>query len=168
VAAWALWALTLLGLSASVWLDHLSHQAGRPDLAEEFPDTFLGPMLALVSAATVGAVLATRRPRHPVGWLLLALGLSLMAGGLGAAYTGYGLLARPGALPATHVVARHWTATTVIAQTVLSFVLLLIPTGSLHTSLALVGLEDRGRSGQLAGDPGGSQRIDGPAISGDR
>jgi hypothetical protein len=133
LAAWALWALTLLGLSASVWLDHLSHQAGRPDLAEEFPDTFLGPMLALVSAATVGAVLATRRPRHPVGWLLLALGLSLMAGGLGAAYTGYGLLARPGALPATHVVARHWTATTVIAQTVLSFVLLLIPTGSLPT-----------------------------------
>jgi hypothetical protein len=77
-------------------------------------------MLALVSAATVGAVLATRRPRHPVGWLLLALGLSLMAGGLGGAYTDYGLLARPGALPATHVVARHWTATTVIALQVSS------------------------------------------------
>jgi hypothetical protein len=90
-------------------------------------------MLALVSAATVGAVLVTRRPRHPVGWLLLTLGLSLMAGGFGAAYTGYGLLARPGALPAANVVARHWAATTVIAQTVLSFVLLLTPTGSLPT-----------------------------------
>jgi hypothetical protein len=133
VAAWALWALTLLGLGATIWLDHLSRQAGRPDLAENIPGNFLGPMLALVSAATVGAVLATRRPRHPVGWLLLALGLSLMAGGLGGAYTGYGLLARPGALPATHVVARHWPATTVIAQTVLSFVLLLTPTGSLPT-----------------------------------
>jgi hypothetical protein len=129
----AAWALTLLGLGATIWLDHLSRQAGRPDLAEEFQGNFLGPMLALVSAATVGAVLATRRPRHPVGWLLLALGLSLMAGGLGGAYTGYGLLARPGALPATHVVARLWTATTVIAQTVLSFVLLLTPTGSLPT-----------------------------------
>jgi hypothetical protein len=131
VAAWALWVLTLLGLGATVWLDHLSRQAGRPDLAERIPGIFLGPMLALVSAATVGAVLATRRPRHPVGWLLLALGLSLMAGGLGGAYTGYGLLARPGALPAAHVVARHWPATAVIAQTVLSFVLLLTPTGSL-------------------------------------
>jgi hypothetical protein len=102
-------------------------------LAEKIPGNFLGPMLALVSAATVGAVLATRRPRHPVGWLLLALGLSLMVGGLGGAYTGYGLLARPGSLPAARVVARHWPATTVIAQTVLSFVLLLTPTGSLPT-----------------------------------
>jgi hypothetical protein len=100
VAAWALWALTLLGLGATIWVDQLSRQAGRPDLAEKIPGIFLGPMLALVSAATVGAVLATRRPRHPVGWLLLALGLSLMAGGLGGAYTGYGLLARPGALGA--------------------------------------------------------------------
>jgi hypothetical protein len=82
VAAWALWVLTLLGLGATLWLDQLSRQAGRPDLAAGIPGTFLGPMLALVSAATVGAVLASRRPRHPVGWLLLALGLSLMAGGL--------------------------------------------------------------------------------------
>jgi len=30
-----------------------------------------------VGMATVGAVLAGRRPRHPVGWLMLALGLSV-------------------------------------------------------------------------------------------
>ena len=62
VAAWALWVLTLLGLGATVWLDHLSRQAGRPDLAERIPGIFLGPMLALVSAATVGAVLALVGP----------------------------------------------------------------------------------------------------------
>jgi hypothetical protein len=38
------------------------------------PDT-APPVLAMVSGATVGAVLASRRPRHPVGWLLLALEL---------------------------------------------------------------------------------------------
>jgi hypothetical protein len=33
---------------------------------------------ALVSAATVGVVLASRRPRHPVGWLLLGRDSSLV------------------------------------------------------------------------------------------
>jgi hypothetical protein len=31
-------------------------------------------VVAALSAATVGAVIAGRRPRHPVGWLLLGLG----------------------------------------------------------------------------------------------
>ena len=47
------------------------------------------------------------------------------------AYAAYGLLARPGALPAAHAVARYWPVTVVTAQTALSFVLLLTPTGSL-------------------------------------
>jgi hypothetical protein len=88
-------------------------------------------VLALVSAATAGAVLASRRPRHPVGWLLLVVGVFLAAGGVVPAYTAYGLLARPGALPAAGAVTRSWPVTIVIAQTAVSFVLLLTPTGSL-------------------------------------
>jgi hypothetical protein len=131
VAAWALWALALLGLAIIAWLDQLSRQAGRPDLAQLTLNAFVGPVLAAVSATTVGAVLASRRPRHSVGWLLLALGLSLAWGGVVPAYAAYGLLARPGALPAVHAVARYWPITVVTAQTALSFVLLLTPTGSL-------------------------------------
>src|SRR6266508_6028771 len=77
VLAWALWALAMLGLPVTAWLDHLSRQAGRPDLAQLADASVLAPVLALVSAATVGAVLASRRPAHPVGWLLLILGLAL-------------------------------------------------------------------------------------------
>jgi hypothetical protein len=131
VAAWALWALTMLGLPMTAWLDQLSRQAGRPELAQLIPGAVVGPVLGMVSATTVGAVLASRRPRHPVGWLLLACGLSMVASGVALAYAAYGLLARPGALPAAHAVARYWPATTVIAQTAISFVLLLTPTGSL-------------------------------------
>jgi hypothetical protein len=131
VAAWALWALTMLGILVIAWLDELSRQAGRPELAQLTLSAFVGPVLSLVSAATVGAVLASRRPRHPVGWLLLVLGLSLALGGVVPAYAAYGLLARPGALPAAHAVARSWPVTVVIAQTALGFVLLLTPTGSL-------------------------------------
>jgi hypothetical protein len=131
VAAWVLWVLTMLGIVVIAWLDQLSRQAGRSDLAQLTPDAFVGPVLAAVSGTTVGAVLASRRPRHPVGWLLLVLGLSLALGGVAPAYAAYGLLARPGALPAAHAVARYWPITVVTAQTALSFVLLLTPTGSL-------------------------------------
>jgi tellurite resistance protein TehA-like permease len=92
VAAWALWALAMLGVAAVAWLDQLTRRAGRPELAQLTLGAYLGPVLALVSAATVGAVLASRRPRHPVGWLLLLLGLSLAAGGVVPAYVAYGLL----------------------------------------------------------------------------
>jgi hypothetical protein len=121
----------MLGIPVIAWLDHLSRQAGRPDLAQLTLGAFVGPVLSLVSATTVGAVLASRRPGHPVGWLLLVLGLSLAWGGVAPAYAAYGLLARPGALPAAHAVARNYSITVVTAQTALSFVLLLTPTGSL-------------------------------------
>jgi hypothetical protein len=128
--AWALWALAMLSLGLNWWQDHLLRRAGRPDLAP-LGAGVIGLVLASVSAATVGAVLASRRPRHPVGWLLLALGLSLNASGVASAYATYGLLARPGALPAARLVALYLPATVVTALTCLGFVLLLTPTGSL-------------------------------------
>ena len=56
------------------WLDRLVRDAGRPDLAVLAPFV-IAPSVAALTASTVGAVLASRRPRHPVGWLLLAHGL---------------------------------------------------------------------------------------------
>ena len=72
--AWTLWALVMLGIAAGLWFDHLLRPAGRPTWSSRTPSG--SPwLLAEVSAPTVGAVLAARRPRHPVGWLLLGLGL---------------------------------------------------------------------------------------------
>jgi hypothetical protein len=131
VLAWALWALAMLGLPMTAWLDQLSRQAGRPELAQLSGGSVVAPVLGMVSAATVGAVLATRRPRHPVGWLLLILGLALSTSGVAAAYAAYGLVARPGALLAAGAVARYSPALILTALPALSFVLLLTPTGSL-------------------------------------
>ena len=131
VAAWFLWATAVAGLPLVGWLDHLSRQAGRPDLAQLGGGSIVPPVLALVSATTIGAIVASRRPRHPVGWLLLVLGLSLAASGVGGAYAAYGLLARPGALPAASTVVRYYPLLIVLALPTLSFVLLLTPTGRL-------------------------------------
>jgi hypothetical protein len=88
-------------------------------------------VLGSLSAATVGAVLASRRPRHPVGWLLLALGLSLAAAIAATGYANYGLLARPGALPAAAYAALYQGLSALLTAASLGFVLLLTPTGTL-------------------------------------
>jgi hypothetical protein len=133
--AWALWALAMLGLAVVPWMDSLMIRAGRPDLVVLVPGSVVGPVLAVLSAATVGAVLASRRPRHPVGWLLLGFALSLTASGVISSYVTYGLLVRPGALPAAHAVARYYIpATGAAALALLSLVLLLTPTGSLPSA----------------------------------
>jgi hypothetical protein len=65
-----------------------------------------------------------------VGWLLLALGLCLATSGAAAGYVPYGLVVRPGALPADDLVARLYPTVTAAALAALGFVLLLTPTGS--------------------------------------
>jgi hypothetical protein len=130
VLAWALWALAMLGLAVVPWTDRLTIRAGRADLTGWQGPLFVA-VLGHLTATTVGAVLASRRPRHPVGWLLLGFALALTASGVIAHYVAYGLLARPGALPAAHALARYYRATGPAALALLSFVLLLTPTGSL-------------------------------------
>jgi hypothetical protein len=94
-------------------------------------------VLGAVSAATAGAVLASRRPRHPVGWLLLAFGLVAQALTSAAeGYARYGFLARPGALPATSQVATLASATFIPGLGCVGFILLLTPTGSLPSPSA--------------------------------
>ena len=76
------WALAMVACLVIPWLDQQLRQAGRPDLTQ----WDLRPGIGLVSAATVGAVLASRRPAHPVGWLLLAQVAANLATGAAAQY----------------------------------------------------------------------------------
>jgi hypothetical protein len=130
VLPWALWALAMLGLVTVPWFDHLLRAAGRPDLTQ-LNASGIPAVLAIVSATTVGALLASRRPGHPVGWLLLGLGLSVSAGAVADGYAPYGLLARPGTLPAAQYVTLYGPALLAISITCIGFILLLTPTGSL-------------------------------------
>ena len=128
--AWALWVLALLGVATIPWFDHLLRQAGRPELTQLHAITLPSVVAALI-AVTVGAVLAGRRPRHPVGWLLLVLGLAVTASGVVDGYARYGLLARPGALPAARWLAVFSPATLYLGFVCVGLVLLLTPSGSL-------------------------------------
>jgi hypothetical protein len=86
--------------------------------------------VAALTAGVVGAVVASRRPRHPVGWLLLAQGMVMWISAAAVGYVPYGLIVRPGALPAANIVARIYPAAIAACLAVVGFVLLLTPTGS--------------------------------------
>jgi hypothetical protein len=58
---------------------------------------FLLPFLAF---PLVGALIASRRPNNPIGWICLAAGIIWMLSNLASGYGTYGLLAaRPGSVP---------------------------------------------------------------------
>jgi hypothetical protein len=120
--AWALCVLVVLGMAATPSLNQLARQAGRTDLGSNATNVAYG--LVAVSAATVGALLGGRRPRHPVGWLLLALGLWFAYG-----YTSWVLLAWQGAPPAVGLALLD--ANVLVIPALIGFVLVLTPTGSL-------------------------------------
>jgi hypothetical protein len=127
--AWGLFALELLAFATFPLFDRLARDAGRPDLAL-FQPFVIPPAVAALTAGVVGVVLATRRPRHPVGWLLLALGLCMAFGGVIAGHLPYTVIARPGSLPAAGLLARVYAPLTDAALAAIGFVLLLTPTGS--------------------------------------
>jgi len=70
---WALW-LAIIGSFAGVLLTGSANEDGE---GSAFAYTFF-----IGAFATVGALVASRRPRNPIGWILLLAGLSYTVGGL--------------------------------------------------------------------------------------
>jgi len=130
VLAWTVAGLTVASLVLAyrllslVWFEDSSNAA--PTLATTAPVT-----LAVVSAATVGALVASRRPGHPVGWLLLGVGLAVATNALVEPYVKYGLLVRPGSVPGARYLLPILYSGYLVGLACAGFVLLLTPTGSL-------------------------------------
>jgi hypothetical protein len=61
--------------------------------------------ISSLASPLVGALIVSRRPSHPVGWILCALYLGWDVTNLAGSYVRYGILARPGALPGVDLVA---------------------------------------------------------------
>jgi hypothetical protein len=130
VLAWLLWTLTMAGILVALWLNELLTEAGGS--AFDRLGVSSGSLLAAaVVAGTVGVVIAVRRPEHPIGWLLLALGLLLALDAAGYLYVRYGTVVRPGSLPGTRWVAGASVGIFLVWISVAGFVMLLTPTGRL-------------------------------------
>jgi hypothetical protein len=124
--AWSLWALTLALTASSLLLMALILRYPNVHVF----DWWLGNALVVVDA-TVGAIVASRRPENPVGWLLCLSGVAVGTSSFTSQYAIYALLAREGSLPAGE--ASAWVAAWMLPIMICLQVayILLFPTGRL-------------------------------------
>lgn len=124
--AWSLWALTLALTVLSLLL--LALNLSHPDT--HIYDYWLSNTLIVIDV-TVGAIIASRRPENPVGWLLCLSGVAVGTSSFTSEYAIYALLAQPKSLPAGEALAwiASWLLPIMIGLQV--FYLLLFPTGRL-------------------------------------
>src|SRR3712207_801802 len=80
----------------------------------------------------VGALIASRRPKNPIGWMCLAVGIFWMLANLTSGYGMYGLLARPGSVffPAAIGSVGEWMWVPAVGL-LSTYLILLFPDGKL-------------------------------------
>src|SRR3984893_15073215 len=81
--AWSIWAVSVAVIASA-----LAYNAGHPlpaKLAAQQGSELNGAVgiVFIAAFATVGALLAWKRPRNPIGWLLSATGLTFAVGAFG-------------------------------------------------------------------------------------
>jgi signal transduction histidine kinase len=79
-------------------------EAGAGQYADNWWDDVL-PVVAVLASTVVGLIVASRVPRNPIGWLLLANGAILAASGVSGAYAGYALAHPGGSYPGSRLAA---------------------------------------------------------------
>jgi hypothetical protein len=128
--AWSLWALssTLTALSILLLVLNLAHPS------VDIFDYWVESILISVSCSTVGALIASRRPENPTGWIFCALGLAAGIRHFCAEYAIYALLAEPGSLPFGGVLAWITSWIRVPYFSLFVYLALLFPNGRLPSS----------------------------------
>ncbi len=132
VASWLAWSLCVLSLALTALSLLLLMRSWSYPNVHVFDYWVENTMVAVVFSA-VGAVVASRRPDHPVGWLFCVIGLVGGIRHLGAEYATYSLLVSHGSLAGGAVAA--WVSSWMWVPHVglMVFLGLLFPNGLLPT-----------------------------------
>ena len=99
--AWSIWSTALVFTAAGLLLLFPNRSTLGGASFVVVPSVFL-PGLAYT---TIGALIAARHPRNPIGWILAVLGLNYAISFFGSEYAILGLHTAPGSLPAATFVA---------------------------------------------------------------
>jgi hypothetical protein len=133
--AWSLAVFSVVLYVASTVLFMLARSAHVPkswDVNFSLVGQLAGALFLVFSL--VGALVASRRPRNPIGWILLADGLLWMLSGVMDEYAVYGV-ASPGSVPFPVVIAgiNNWLWLPAVGL-LGTYVFLLFPDGGLPSS----------------------------------
>jgi hypothetical protein len=127
--AWAVCALTLMLTALDFILIEMNVSSNTPAYV------FWPELTSLaVGYSVIGAVIASRLPNHPIGWICCAVGLIAAVDHFAGEYAVYALLAQPHTLPGGREMLwlQGWFWMLFIGLIV--FLLLLFPTGRLPSS----------------------------------
>ena len=120
--AWSVWAVTMAITATAVSYDALNPlPATLADQSGNGLDMVVG-LTFIAACATVGALLAWKRPGNPIGWLLSGSGLAYALGGFGQLLIHF---------PRTRTLGNWLGWTWLVGLGLCVFVLLLFPAGSL-------------------------------------
>jgi hypothetical protein len=125
--AWIMWTLSLPLITLSGLLGFLGTSARNQ------PGSLVVLFAVLVlTFPTVGALIASRRPENPIGWILCTGGLALGFTLLASAYVEYALFVSPGSLPGVEYAAwvSDWVGIPALFLMV-AYLFLLFPDGRL-------------------------------------
>jgi hypothetical protein len=128
-AAWLAWAVCAISLAVTA----LCFLLIALNLSLDTPAYFFWPDLTVLALgySVIGAIIASRLPNHPIGWLCCAIGFIAAIDHFGGEYAVYALLAHPHSLPGGMAMfwLQDWFWMLFIGLIV--FLLLLFPTGRL-------------------------------------
>ena len=124
--AWSLCALSLLLLTLSLVLILLEGST-----AEEFPwQAQAINVVGTIGAPILGGIVASRRPKNPIGWMWLGIGMGIALSSFAGSYATYAL--DSGSLPAPRAVGTVVAGTGwIVSFTLIPLLLLLFPEGRL-------------------------------------
>ena len=126
--AWSLWALCVGLFALTLVLLVLT-----PPIRNTWPEALIVLLRVIaLTFPTVGALIASRRPKNPIGWILCGTGLFTGVRSFAQAYADFGLVGRPGVLPAAEYMGwlGSWTRVPVVALAS-TLVLVVFPDGKL-------------------------------------
>ena len=131
-AAWLAWAVCAISLAFTA----LCFLLMALNLSLNTPAYFFWPELTVLALgySVIGAIIASRLPNHPIGWICCAIGFIAAVDHFGGEYAVYALLAQPHPLPGGMAMLwlQDWFWMLFIGLIV--FLLLLFPTGKLPSS----------------------------------
>jgi len=129
IASWLAWAVCALSLA----LTALSFLLIALILSLDAPIYFywLEPTTIAVGYSVIGAIITSRLPNHPIGWICCAIGFTGAVEHFSGEYAVYAMLARPEALVGAEAMLwiQNWFWILIFGLIV--FLLLLFPNGRL-------------------------------------
>ena len=125
---WLAWTAVMVGLATTLWLAALSGEVASA------PWFLLIAIASTMGYTTVGAVLASRNPRNPIGPLMMMVGAAFIFGSLGGRYLTYAVVTRPGSLPLGPLVGIVGNQLWLVTFAGLVMLAVLFPTGTVPSS----------------------------------